>query len=226
LLEVADSGIGIDPSTLQNLFQPFAQADRSLDRSRGGLGLGLALVKGIVELHGGEVAVQSEGPGKGARFSLAFPHEEPAGAAPGPREPTGARGPARVVLIIEDNKDAADTLSEALSLAGHRVAAAYDGETGVAKASELRPEVVLCDIGLPPGMDGYAVAQALRKDPRTRSAYLAALTGYAQPEDQRRVLDAGFDVHLAKPPDLAELERLLARVPGRDRQPGEQADPR
>jgi two-component system CheB/CheR fusion protein len=115
--------------------------------------------------------------------------------------------------------DAADSLSTALELSGHRVAVAYDGEAGVAMARDFRPDVVLCDIGLPDGLDGYAVAEALRRDPATASAYLVALTGYAQPEDQRRALTAGFDLHVPKPPDLAALERLLARVPHRSLPP-------
>jgi PAS domain S-box-containing protein len=224
-LEIADTGIGIDAEMLQKLFEPFAQADRSLDRSRGGLGLGLALVKGLVEQHGGEVSAHSDGPGRGARFTLAFPLDQRGAAAPGPSQVQAAAGPRRSVLIVEDNKDAADSLFEALSLSDHRVTVAYDGEAGVAKARELRPEVVLCDIGLPAGMDGYAVARSLRRDSRTTSAYLVALTGYAQPEDRHRALDAGFDTHLAKPLDLAELERLLAQAPVHHTQAGGEAVP-
>jgi two-component system CheB/CheR fusion protein len=134
-------------------------------------------------------------------------------------------GPVRRVLVIEDNKDAAGSLVEALELSGHRVAVAFDGEAGVAKAREFRPEVVLCDIGLPAGMDGYAVARALRRDPQNASAYLVALTGYAQPEDQRRALEAGFDMHLAKPPDLATLERVLEQMPAHGTQAGVVAAP-
>jgi CheY-like chemotaxis protein len=121
------------------------------------------------------------------------------------------------VLIIEDNQDAADSLAEALQLLGHRVTTAYDGPSGLTKVHEFQPEVILCDIGLPAGMDGYAVAQSLRADPATRSAYLVALTGYAQPADQQRALAAGFDAHLAKPPDMKAIEAVLAtanRGPG------------
>jgi PAS domain S-box-containing protein len=214
VLEVADTGMGIDAETLKRLFEPFAQADRSLDRSRGGLGLGLALVKGMVELHGGEVSAHSDGPGKGARFTIKLPIDHgrtTAGDAPQPKK---AAGDGRTILIIEDNKDAADSLSEALELSGHQVTVAYDGETGLAKAREVQPEIVLCDIGLP-RMDGYSVARALRQEAATASAYLVALTGYAQPEDQRRVLGAGFDAHLGKPPDLAALALLLTQAPRR-----------
>jgi PAS domain S-box-containing protein len=226
VLEVTDTGIGIDQDTLRRLFEPFTQADRSIDRSRGGLGLGLTLVKGLVELHGGRVSARSDGPGKGARFTLTFPLDEQVAVARGTRPRQSANGPGRRILVIEDNRDAADSLAEALEMADHQVTVAYDGEAGVAKAREFRPEVVLCDVGLPAGMDGFAVAQSIRGDSQTASAFLVALTGYAQPEDHRRALEAGFDVHLTKPPDLAALERLLAQAPGnRTRTDDEAAQP-
>ena len=213
VLEVADTGLGIDPETLNRLFEPFAQADRSLDRSRGGLGLGLALVKGMVELHGGEVSAHSDGPGKGSRFTVKLPLVERAVVADGPPQPSDAASrECRKVLIIEDNKDAADSLSEVLGLSGHRVAVAYDGTSGLAMAREFRPEVIICDIGLPEDMDGYAVARALRRDAVTASTFLIALTGYAQPEDQRQALAAGFDAHLAKPPSPEKLEEILGML--------------
>jgi len=213
VLEVADTGEGIDAGTLERLFEPFAQSELSLDRSRGGLGLGLALVKGLVELHGGQVSAQSEGPGRGARFSVRIPLDERVAAASA-TQPVVLPGHAgRRVLIIEDNKDAADSLQEALALHGHQAAVAYDGPTGVAMARETRPEIVLCDIGLPLEMNGYAVAHALRQDAATASSYLIALTGYAQPDDRRRAYAAGFNAHLGKPPDLEILQRLLAKAP-------------
>ena len=213
VVQVADTGLGIDPETLKRLFEPFAQADRSLDRSRGGLGLGLALVKGMVELHGGEVSAYSDGPGKGSRFTVKLPLVERAVAADGPVQPSDAAGRGcRKVLIIEDNKDAADSLSEVLGLSGHRVAVAYDGAAGLVMAREFRPEVIICDIGLPGDIDGYAVARALRRDAVTASAFLIALTGYAQPEDQRQALAAGFDTHMAKPPSPEKLEEILGML--------------
>ncbi|MBS1149883.1 MAG: sensor hybrid histidine kinase [Myxococcaceae bacterium] len=216
VLGVADTGLGLDPETLQKLFEPFAQADRSLDRSRGGLGLGLALVKCMVELHGGEVSAQSDGPGRGARFTVKLPLAAGGALAQPSLPPPDAVSPKRKVLVIEDNRDAADSLAEALELSGHQVAVAYDGRAGLAGAVGFRPQIVICDIGLPDGMDGYAVARALRRDSATAAAYLVALTGYAQPDDQRRALNAGFDAHLAKPVELAALERLLeyASAPG------------
>lgn len=215
VLEVADTGMGIDLETHKRLFEPFAQADRSLDRSRGGLGLGLALVKGMVELHGGRVSAHSDGPGTGARFIIELPLEDRRFLGAGSPQSQVAATRRRKVLLIEDNMDAADSLSEVLELSGHGVAVAYSGDAGVAKALEFRPEIVLCDIGLPGGTDGYAVAGALRREPATASAYLVALSGYAQPEDQRRALRAGFDAHLAKPPDLQALELLLNQAPVR-----------
>jgi signal transduction histidine kinase/CheY-like chemotaxis protein len=211
VLEVADTGIGLDQETLAHLFAPFAQADRSLDRSRGGLGLGLALVKTLVELHGGAVTARSAGPGRGASFTVDLPLAAAGAPASSSRRGAGATG--RKVLVIEDNKDAAESLAMALGLLGHEVAIAFDGATGLAKVAEFHPDVILCDIGLPGGSDGYAIARALRRDPELASVYRVALTGYAQPEDKRRASAAGFDAHFAKPPDLNALERLLKELP-------------
>jgi CheY-like chemotaxis protein len=189
------------------------QADRSLDRSRGGLGLGLALVKALVELHGGEVSARSEGPGLGAHFTVQLPLDQSPSmdlASP-PQRDVSSQG--RNVLVIEDNRDAAESLAEALRLSGHEVAVAFDGATGLAKARELDPDVIVCDIGLPGLLDGYAVARMLRDDAALTNAYRIALTGYAQPEDQRKAREAGFDAHFAKPPDLVGLVRLLADLP-------------
>ena len=211
VLEVADTGIGIDPGTLPRLFEPFAQAAQSLDRSRGGLGLGLALVKGLVELHGGAVSVVSDGPGQGARFTITLPVDEQAPVAATSRPPRVGAGLRHRVLIIEDNVDAAESLREVVEMLGHEVAVAYDGPSGITRARTLRPEIVLCDIGLP-GMDGYQVARTFREDAVLRSARLVALSGYAQPEDVRRATEAGFERHLAKPPSLAQVEQVLGAL--------------
>jgi two-component system CheB/CheR fusion protein len=208
VLEVADTGMGIDAETLRRLFEPFAQADRSLDRSRGGLGLGLALVKGLVELHGGVASAHSDGPGKGTRFTIDLPVDVGGAVLHGAPTPKEAASTGRAILIIEDHRDAAHSLSEALEQSGHRVVVAYDGETGLVKAREFQPEVVLCDIGLPQ-MDGYAVARMFRADDVLKSALLVALSGYALPEDLQRAREAGFDRHLAKPPSIQKLEELL-----------------
>jgi CheY-like chemotaxis protein len=210
VIRVADSGVGMPPEVLEHLFQPFMQEDRTLDRSKGGLGLGLALVKGLVELHGGTVSGTSEGTGKGSTFTLRLPLEEPVGDAASARAP-GEGAASRRVLIIEDNADAADSLRELLELDAHEVAVAYDGPEGIAKARAFRPDVVLCDIGLP-GMSGYDVARAFRADPGLRDAYLVALSGYALPEDLRRAREAGFDRHVAKPPSVEAIETLIANA--------------
>ncbi|MGE5528370.1 MAG: ATP-binding protein [Patescibacteria group bacterium] len=210
VVRVADTGVGISPEVLPRLFQPFMQADTTLDRSRGGLGLGLALSRGLVELHGGEISARSEGIGKGAEFTVSLPLDQPPPEEPGEPQKEITRC-IRRVLIIEDNVDLAESLRELLELDGHEVAIAYSGPEGLALAREFQPEILLCDIGLP-GMDGYEVARAFHADEALKGVYLVALTGYAQPEDLQRAAGAGFDRHLAKPPDLGELERMLAEV--------------
>jgi len=203
---VRDTGAGMTPAMLARLFEPFAQGEETLDRSRGGLGLGLALVRGIAELHGGRASASSPGPGEGSEFVVTLPLAL-AGDETAPAHPDAARRTRRV-LIVEDNADAADSLRDALELEGHEVAVAYDGAAGVARARELRPDVVLCDLGLP-GLDGYEVARRLRSDATLRATLLVALSGYAQPEDRTRAAEAGFDRHLAKPPDFAQLAEVL-----------------
>ncbi len=208
---VADSGVGMTAEMLGRLFRPFMQADNALDRNKGGLGLGLALVKGLVELHGGEVGAHSAGLGEGSQLVVALPLDvRPGESTEFPRG--GARGSRRRVLIIEDNADAADTLRQVLELSQHEVAVAHDGPDGLARARELLPEIVLCDLGLP-AMDGYGVARAFRADEKLKSAYLVALSGYALPQDVERSREAGFDLHLAKPPSIEQLEGVLASVP-------------
>lgn len=211
-LKVWDTGQGIEPGLLVRIFQPFIQVDQSLDRSKGGLGLGLALVKGMVELHGGTVVARSEGLGKGAEFSVCLPLDKRTVASP-MEAPIAAVSRQRV-LIIEDNVDAAESLKEALALGNHEVAAVFNGPEGLVKAREFRPDVVLCDIGLP-GMSGYEVARAFRADPELKGTHLIALTGYAGPDDQQQAKQAGFDLHLSKPPVMEKLEEALARVGSR-----------
>ena len=210
LIRVRDSGIGVSAEMLPHLFEPFAQADKTLDRSGGGLGLGLTLVKGLVELHGGRVEGRSGGEGSGAEFTVRLPllQQEDEPASPGL---TVEPGPPRKqrVLVIEDNVDAAESLGDALQLSGYEVAVAFDGSQGIEKAHEFKPDVVFCDIGLP-GMDGYQVARAFRSDAALRGVFLAALTGYTGPEDQQRATEAGFARHLAKPASLQMLEEVIA----------------
>jgi two-component system CheB/CheR fusion protein len=209
-LEVADTGVGIDAASIRRLFVPFVQCDRSAEHSPSGLGLGLALVKTLVEMHDGRVTARSAGPGQGATFAITLPLVEAAPSAIA--RPRVDAGPPRRVLVIEDNADVAEWLALALSYSGHDVTIALDGEQGLRKARELRPEVILCDLGLPGAIDGYAVARALCQDASLATAYRVALSGYAQPEDQQRAREAGFEAHLSKPPDLDALECLLRRL--------------
>ncbi|MDN5881721.1 MAG: ATP-binding protein, partial [Nitrosospira sp.] len=212
MLSVCDTGIGIDPTMLRRVFDVFAQADNSLDRSRGGLGLGLALVRGLAELHGGDVEAESAGERKGAKFRIRLPLAPPAIAAEViSRE--AVRSPARRVLIIEDNADAAESLRLLLKFTGHTVEVANTGMAGVETARVFRPQVILCDVGLP-GMSGYEVARALRHDATLAGTHLIALTGYSRDEDRRAAMEAGFDRHMVKPVDLQELQTYLAFTPG------------
>ena len=214
IVVVRDTGVGIAPEFLANLFQPFAQADRTLDRRAGGLGLGLSIARGFIQLHGGELRAASSGLGSGAEFAFSLPVEVgPARALPPPSpSPSLAKPKTRRVLVIEDNPDAAESLRDALELDEHQVAVAFSGPEGLVKAHASVPDIVLCDIGLP-GMDGYAVAGAFRSDKALHHVPLVALTGYASVEDQEKAVAAGFDQHLAKPPELRDIERILAGLP-------------
>jgi len=211
-LKVIDNGAGISAEVLPVLFEPFAQAPQTMDRSRGGLGLGLATVKGLVELHGGSVSMASGGLGKGTEVTIRIPIlERTARLEFGPIPSSGQH---RRILLIEDNEDAADVLGEALSLGGHEVQIAHDGKAGLQLARVFKPEIAICDIGLS-GMDGYEVARAFRADRTLSDVYLVALSGYAQPEDVRRATDAGFNRHIAKPTTFVVLQQVLSRAPPR-----------
>ncbi len=212
VVHVRDSGVGMAPETVPHIFDLFVQADRSAARSQGGLGIGLTLVRQIVELHGGSVHAASPGLGQGSEFTVRLPA---LAAAPAPAEPkprAGHAGPTRGrrVLVVDDNQDVADSLALVLRLGGHDVRVAHDGPAALEAAHAYRPEVVLLDIGLP-GMTGYEVARRLRQEPPAGLALLIALTGYGQEEDRRRSSEAGFDVHLTKPVDPADLKELLVR---------------
>ncbi|HET6381873.1 MAG TPA: GAF domain-containing protein [Armatimonadota bacterium] len=210
-VEVQDTGIGINPEILPQLFEPFVQADRSLDRTQGGLGLGLALVKGIVERHGGHAGAFSEGHDKGSLFHFTIP-EQPAPVDTAPASVPAVDGDQPLsILIIEDNPDASETLRDLLELLGHQVTVATSGPTGVEEARRTRPDAVLCDIGLP-GMNGYAVAAALRKDPDTASASIIAISGYTRTAASPHPYPDEFDVHLTKPIDPLQLKEILASV--------------
>ena len=209
---VKDTGIGMEPEVLARVFEAFVQADSTLERSRGGLGLGLALAKGIVEMHGGEITAHSDGIGRGSVFCIRLPVcNEPERPSQPVTESRGTRKSHRV-LVIDDRRDAVVPVRKMLQLLGHEVAVAGDGESGLAKAKEFGPDVVLCDIGLP-DMNGYLVAKALRAIPQSRSAYLVAVTGYGLEEDRRCAAEAGFDFHITKPVGRNDLERLLGEFP-------------
>ena len=211
-IRIRDDGVGIAPDMLDKLFEAFVQIDRTLHRSRGGLGLGLSLVRGIAELHGGTVTARSDGEGKGTEFIVSLPATTPALETGNWRQPPAA-GSRHRVLLIEDNRDAAESLRDILEMNGHEVQVANDGETGLEAVYRHDPDVILCDLGLP-AIDGYEVARRLRaSEPPVRSR-LVALSGYASPDDIERAIRAGFDYHVAKPPDPDALLKLVADAPG------------
>ncbi|MGK3996717.1 hybrid sensor histidine kinase/response regulator [Sorangium sp. So ce1024] len=215
-IRVRDTGIGMDAAMLARAFDPFTQADRSLDRSRGGLGLGLALVRGLVELHGGAVSAESAGIGHGTSVVVRLPLERgaaPSAARSAPRSDVAARS--LRILVIEDNEDAAAMLQALLTMEGYQVEVALSGPAGVDAARSFLPEVILCDIGLPGEMDGYGVARALKGGAGASPCLLIALTGYGREEDRRRAQEAGFDMHFTKPIEPSSLESLLASIAAR-----------
>lgn len=212
LIRVRDTGVGMAPELLPRVFDIFTQAERPLDRTDGGLGIGLSLVRSLVEMHGGSVQASSEGPAKGSEFVVSLPVAEPRAKAPPSVAPSivksAPRG-SRRVLVVEDNVDAAVTLAELLEEWGYVVHVAHSGETGIEAAFRHRPQILLLDIGLP-GIDGYEVARRLRREPAFEGVLLLALTGYGKPDDRRCAEEAGIDHHLTKPVDLEALRGLLA----------------
>ncbi len=221
VLAVRDGGIGIDAGLLPRIFDLFAQGSRSLDRSQGGLGVGLTLVRRLVELHGGRVEALSEGPDRGAEFRVRIPCVSVVGGGEG--DAAGAGAPAstggRRVLIVDDNQDAADSVAQFLQLEGHEVKTVGDGMQAIACVPVFAPQVVVLDIGLPV-LSGYEVARRLREMPATRDALIVALTGYGQKEDRERALESGFDHHFVKPTDPHALTALIARWTREGAEPG------
>jgi signal transduction histidine kinase/DNA-binding response OmpR family regulator len=213
---VRDNGMGIPPEMLASVFDLFTQVDRSLDRSQGGLGIGLTLVQRLVELHGGRVQVASEGPGRGSEFIVRLPlaHAPPQSPANAPADTSVAPLPTAQrlkILVVDDNVEAADSLGRLLRMEGHQVSCAYDGLSAVEFAKKIRPNVANLDLGLP-GIDGFEVARRLRNGREQAGLLLFALSGYGQEEDHRRSAQAGFDKHFNKPLDFPRLVQALAEV--------------
>ena len=209
-LTVSDDGHGIDPELLPRVFDLFTQGARSLDRSQGGLGIGLSLVRNLSLMHGGSVTAASQGIGRGASFVVTLPLLSRRVIRYNPAEADPAAPHSRRVMVVDDNVDAAESLAELLALKGHQARAVTEPRAALAMAPEFAPEVVLLDIGLP-DIDGFEVARTLRRLPCTRHALLVAVTGYGQAEDRKASSAAGFDYHLVKPVSLRQIEELIER---------------
>ena len=210
-ITVRDNGIGISPERMPAMFELFAQGERSIARSEGGLGIGLTIVKRLVEMHDGRVEAHSDGPDCGSRFTVCFPYR---GGAQSKRNsssfPSDQNGTGRRILLVDDNKDMAQGMKRLLTAAGHTIRIATDGLEALKVSENFLPSAVILDIGLP-GMDGYEVARRLREATSGPPAILIAMTGYGQPEDKQRAISAGFDHHLVKPVDFKELKALLSK---------------
>jgi CheY-like chemotaxis protein len=230
-IRVRDTGLGVAPNLLPHVFDLFTQADRTLDRAEGGLGIGLTLVKRLVELHGGNVEALSEGLGRGAEFIVRLPvlSTQPALAGPIARKSQetgdGAEERSLRILIVDDNVDAADSIAMLLTMEGHQTRTVNTARAALLAAPEFKPEVVLLDIGLPE-MDGYEVARHLRAQNGSHRMRLVAVTGYGQPADRRRAHAAGFDEHMVKPVEPALLQAFLRSVPSASRGGGGPGPPR
>lgn len=215
-VSVRDNGVGITPRLLPQVFEMFTQGERSLDLPQGGLGVGLSLVKGLVELHGGRVTAHSEGAGKGSEFVVELPLIKATGPAPdGKRTPIPGAKSGHRVLVVDDNADSAASMATMLELLGNETRTAHDGLQALAEAAGFQPDIILLDIGMPK-LNGYEVAQRIRQEEWGKDMLLVAVTGWGQDEDRRRSRDAGFDYHLVKPADLADVQDVLqGRVPRR-----------
>jgi signal transduction histidine kinase len=207
VLIIEDEGIGMSAEILPHIFDLFFQGERTAARTEGGLGIGLTLVKRLVEMHEGSVSASSDGPGRGAEFRIRLPAIRTKEAAIRPQAGT-VTGATRRVLVVDDNVDAAESIGKILKLFGHDVRCEYDGQSALAAARDYEPDVVVLDIGLP-GMDGYEVARELRALKRAKSPRIIAVTGYGQEEDRRRSRESGFDEHLTKPVDPEALQAFV-----------------
>lgn len=211
VVSVRDTGIGIPASSLPNIFDMFSQVDRSIERSAGGLGIGLALVKGLVEMHGGTVAAASPGDGAGSTFTVTLPVTADRTEAPSLASDGGSSRSQRRILVVDDNRDGASSLAEMLRLLGNEVRTAHDGIEAVEQAERFRPEVILMDVGMP-RLNGLDATRLIREQPWGKAVIVVALTGWGQEGDRKRSREAGCDGHLVKPVGLAELERFLAEA--------------
>jgi CheY-like chemotaxis protein len=215
-VSVRDNGAGIAPGTLARMFEMFSRGERSSRRGQAGLGIGLALARRLAEMHGGGVEAHSEGPGKGSEFTVRFPLAADQSAGPVASRRIDSALPPRRILVVDDNRDAADSLSMLLAFLGADVHIARDGSEAIEAFRSYDPAVVLLDIGMP-GMDGYEVARRIRTGFPERRAAIVALTGWGQDEDRRRAREAGFDHHLIKPAELGALQALLMSLEDRGR---------
>jgi CheY-like chemotaxis protein len=215
VVRITDTGIGIAADMLHGVFQMFSQVDHSIEKSHGGLGIGLSLVKQLVEMHGGSVEAKSAGYGHGSEFIVRLPIDSSATpeVSPAHLEPKASGAPeARRILVADDNADAADSLATLLTFMGHEVRTAADGVAAVELATTFRPDVMLLDIGMPK-LNGHDACRRIREEPWSETAVFIALTGWGQDEVRRQSLEAGFDHHLVKPVNLASLMELLASLP-------------
>ena len=214
VVTMCDDGAGIPKNVLKHVFDMFAQVNRTLDRAQGGLGIGLALVRRLLDMHGGSIEAHSDGVDTGSTFTVRLPRSQ--ALSPGSQPADDARSDAPPihrlrVLVVDDNQDAADTLALLLEATGHDVVTAYDGPSGVAAARAHEPQVIFCDIGMP-GMTGHEVAQTLRADKGLAASALVAVTGWGSEEDRRKAHDSGFDFHLVKPVDARAIGALLEQL--------------
>jgi signal transduction histidine kinase/ActR/RegA family two-component response regulator len=212
VIRVRDTGIGIPPSQLPYIFEVFVQVDLAWKRAQGGLGIGLSLVKEFVGLHGGRVEARSDGLGKGSEFVVWLPMTSAAAAEPPIAAVEKSVGPRRRILVVDDNRDAGESLGTILEYMGHEVRTAVDGAEGVSMAGEFRPEMILMDLGMPK-VDGYEAARRIRAEPWGRETFMVALTGWGADQDRQRAQSAGFDRHLVKPVDLKALKKMISERP-------------
>ena len=210
-ITIADTGIGISKDLLPRVFEMFTQAESATERHHGGLGIGLALARRLVEMHGGDIAAHSDGPGKGSTFTITMPVCQERGT----QAPTRLVDMPRVecrVLIIDDNRDAANTMAMLVEELGGSTSIAHDATSGLQALEDTAPDVVFLDIGMP-GIDGYETCRQMRRRRSNKAMVIIAVTGWGQPQDKQRALDAGFDAHLTKPVELETLARILAGSP-------------